>query len=147
MGTKGRRERWAAGYREVKERDERWLGRLDLKKVNRILVILLAAFLALNFVDVVSTLTAISKGGSFTELNPIASGLFQLGFYGFVLALVLKYFPVLPLAYGVFVQEPGSVSVQVRTVKLATLGVLGASDIFYLAVAINNLANLTIAQG
>ncbi|QQG49315.1 MAG: hypothetical protein HY247_03115 [archaeon] len=141
------KQRWSRRYHEVKERDERWISSIDIRMMNRALGVLFVAFVSLNFVDVLTTLAAISNGGAYAEMNPIAAGLFRLGFGGFVLALGLKYFPIVPLAYGVFIKETAARSVQVRTVKLATLCVLGAADVFYLAVAINNLLNLAIALG
>lgn len=137
--------RWSKRYQEVKLRDERWLMRLNIRSVERILYVLLASFILLNFVDILTTLTAMSSFSTFSELNPIASGLFNLKFSGFMAALVLKYFPLAPITYGVFIAESGHNPVQVRAVKLGTLSVLGAADVFYLAVAVNNIANLALA--
>jgi hypothetical protein len=134
-------------YEEAKERDEKWLMRTDFGRVRKALVILLAAFILLNLVDIITTLTALSKAPLFVELNPIASGLFQLRFPGFAAALVFKFVPLIPLSYGVFVSESGKNQIQVRTVKLGILVTLAAADLLYIAIAINNVSTLFAGLG
>jgi hypothetical protein len=134
-------------FREVKERDERWLMRVDFAKVGRVLVILLAVFILLNLIDIVTTLAALSNKSLFVELNPIAFGLFQLRFPGFVLALVFKLVPLVPLTYGVFVSDSGKNPVQLRTVKLGVLVALGAADILYVVIVLSNVGTLMAGLG
>jgi hypothetical protein len=127
----------------ARERETRFLMSFDIKKVNKWLLILLSVFIALNFVDTFTTLLAIKSAG-FVELNPIASGLFHLDFGGFVLALVLKYFPVVPLAYATLVGADGKHAFSIRMVKVSVFIVLVAADIFYLGVVGSN--TLTLAS-
>lgn len=138
------RRRWARRYKAVKERDERWLFGLDLGRVNRILLWLFVAFILLNLIDVVSTLAALRIGPPLLEMNPVASGLFRHGFWGFMLALVLKFFPFIPFTYAVFMKGSSNHPVQMRTIKMGFLVALAAADVFYLAVAINDLTNLAV---
>jgi Domain of unknown function (DUF5658) len=125
----------------ARERETRFLMSFDIRTVNRRLLVLLSVFIALNFLDASTTLLALSSG-RFVELNPIASGLFQLDFRGFVLALVLKYSPVVPLAYATFVGADGKRPIPIRVVKVSALIALAAADIFYLAVVGSNALNL-----
>lgn len=128
--------------KEVRERDERWLMRIDFGRVRKTLFILLAAFVLLSFVDVITTLTALSKAPLFVELNPVAFSLFEHQFPGFVAALAFKFVPLLPLSYGVFTSGSGKNQIQVRTVKLGVLVTLGAADALYLGIVISNLSTL-----
>ena len=56
---------------------------LNIHKVNKWLLALLSVFIALNFLDVLTTLIAIQAGPTFVEHNPIAAGLFRLDFPDF----------------------------------------------------------------
>src|SRR5439155_25625894 len=96
---------WSLGRRftAARERDRDFILGLNLKTINSILWPLFVGFLCLEFLDVYSTLIALSQGQFFMELNPIAGTLFSLKFIGFLLALVLKYLPAIPLFYLVFV--------------------------------------------
>ncbi len=134
-------------FKEVKERDERWLMKIDFSKIGKVLVVLLAAFVLLNLLDVVTTLTALSNRSIFTELNPIAFGLFQLRLPGFMLALAFKFVPLIPLSYGVFVSGSGKNQLQLRTVKLGVLVALGAADVLYIAIVISNVSTLLAGLG
>ena len=120
---------------------------VDFAKIGKALVILLAVFVLLNLLDIVTTLTALSNRSLFVELNPIAFGLFKLQFPGFVLALVFKLVPLIPLSYGVFVPETGKHPVQLRTVKLGVLVALGAADVLYIVIVLNNLNTLLAGLG
>lgn len=141
------RERWRARRAELKERDEKWLLRRSIKRLDRALSVLFLVFVGLNFIDVISTLTAISQLAAFRELNPVSSFLFQRGFSGFLGALAVKYGPFVPMIYGVFVREREDNKVKVRTIKMAILAVLLIADAIYIGVAINNLTNLWVYLG
>lgn len=143
----GLRERMRRNYKEVKERDEKWLMRIDFDRVGKVLIILLAVFILLNLVDIITTLTALSHRSLFTELNPIAFGLFRLQFPGFILALAFKLVPLIPLSYGVFVPESGKNQIQLRTVKLGVLVALGAADVLYIVIVISNISTLLAGLG
>ncbi len=85
------------------------------------------------------------KAGSiFLEHNPIASALFNLQFRGFLIALVFKYLPAIPLFYLVFLKDPHELhAYEVRLVKFAALAALCAADILLLyIVGINNIPTL-----
>jgi Domain of unknown function (DUF5658) len=123
-------------------RETKYLMSFNLSKLNQRLLILLSVFVTLNFFDALTTLLAIRAGPTFMELNPIASGLFQLDFAGFVVALVLKYMPMVPLAYATFVPARDDSGMPMRVVKVSALVALVAADVFYLFVVGSNSANL-----
>jgi len=129
-------------YRLRRQRETRFLMSFDISKLNRRLLVLLTVFIVLNFLDALTTLIAIRAGPNFVELNPIAADLFHLSFLGFLAALLLKYIPVIPLAYGSFVGESSSRPLAIRIVKVSVFVALVAADIFYLAVVISNLKTL-----
>ena len=129
-------------YAEARLRETKFLMSFDLFKVNNRLLVLLSVFIALNFFDALTTLVAISLGPSFVELNPIASGLFRLDFFGFLVALGLKYTPILPLVYATFLPATGRHVIALRVVKVSAFVALVAADLFYLAVVGSNSLNL-----
>jgi hypothetical protein len=144
------RSRLKERRRTVQARETRFLMSFDASKLNGRLVILLLVFIALNCLDALTTLFAISAGPSFVELNPIASGLFRLSFPGFIAALVLKYMPIVPLAYATYVGENPSRPLAIRIVKVSAFVALVAADIFYLVVVGSNvrtLASYYLAKG
>jgi len=116
--------------------------KVDFGRVGKALIILLAVFILLNLLDIITTLMALSNKSLFVELNPIAFGLFKLQFPGFVLALVFKLVPLIPLTYGVFVPDSGKHPIQVRTVKLGVLVALGAADVLYTVIVMSNFNTL-----
>ena len=67
---------------------------------------------------------------------------------GFLLALIFKYLPIIPLFYIVFVDDKrGKHEMQVRMLKLAGVVALAGSDVFLLyVVGINNLQALLSAR-
>jgi hypothetical protein len=126
----------------VRARETKFMMSFDVSRLNGRLVILLSIFIALNCFDALTTLIAISAGPSFVELNPIASSLFHLNFSGFMAALVLKYMPIVPLAYATYARENASRPLAIRIVKVSALVALVAADIFYLVVVGSNLRTL-----
>ncbi len=138
----GTRRRMRERYAAARIRETNFLMTFNIPVMNNRLLVLLSVFIALNFFDALTTLLAINAGPMFVELNPIASGLFHLNFSGFVLALALKYFPVIPLLYAVFLPVGGSRPIPLRVVKVSAFVALVAADIFYGAVVGSNAANL-----
>jgi hypothetical protein len=131
------RERFA----EARLQETKFLMSFDLPRLNNKLLILLSVFIALNFFDATTTLLAINAGPTFVELNPIASSLFRLDFLGFMLALALKYIPVIPLVYATFLRAEGK-TISQRIVKVSAFIALAAADIFYVVVVASNSLNL-----
>ena len=116
-------------YREIRERETKWIMQLDVKRMNRILIPLFLALVLLDFLDVSFTVSALYQGAAFMEFNRVAAALFDLKFWGFILALVFKYVILLPIAYGVHLSERSNRPVQVRVIKLGTLAGLVGADI------------------
>ena len=96
----------------------------------------------MNFFDALTTLVALSLGPSFIELNPIASGLFRLDFFGFLAALGLKYSPLIPLVYVTFLPPTDKHVLAIRVVKVSAFVALVAADVFYVTVVGSNSLNL-----
>jgi hypothetical protein len=116
---------------------------VSLGKLETRLVPMLAALVVLNFLDVLSTLTAFAVTPYFVEMNPIVSGLLYLGFAGFLVALLLKYAPIIPLVYAVFARDRADRHpVGIRITKISAFIVLVASDVFYVYVVGSNLGSL-----
>ena len=129
-------------YRLRRQRETKFLMSFDVSKLNRRLLALLTTFIVLNFLDSITTLVAIRTGPSFVELNPIAAFFFRRSFLGFLAALLLKYLPMVPLAYATFVGESPSRPLAIRIVKVGAFVALIAADVFYLAVVGSNLRTL-----
>jgi len=130
------------GYRQARVRETKFLMSFDVPRLNRRLALLLGVFIVLNCFDALTTLAAIKAGSAFMELNPIAAGLFNLSFAGFLVALTLKYIPVVPLVYATFLKEVPARPVAFRIVKVSALVALVAADIFYVGVVGSNVRTL-----
>ncbi len=138
------KDRARARLAAARLRETKYLLSFDLRKLNRKLLILLSVFVVLNFFDALTTLVALGAKPNFVELNPIASGLFSLNFPGFLVALTLKYMPILPLAYVTFLSPEDKREFPLRIVKVSGLVALAAADLFYLAVVGSNLSHLLL---
>lgn len=136
------RVRMRARYAEARIRETKFLMTFDMDKVNQRLLILFSVFVTLTFLDVLTTLVALSLHPVFVELNPIASGLFRLDFPGFLAALALKYVPIIPMFYVVFLAPGGMRAVPFRAVKIAGLVALVGANLFYVGVVGSNSVNL-----
>jgi hypothetical protein len=136
------KDRMKGGIRAARVRETKFLMSFEISKLNKRLLVLLSLFASLTFFDAVTTLIAISSGPTFVELNPIASGLFRMDFLGFIVALVLKYIPMIPLGYVTFLADPEDGAMPLRTVKVSAFVALAAADIFYLLVVGSNSFNL-----
>jgi len=132
------RARMKERYAAARIRETKFLMAFDVAKVNSRLLILLSVFIVLNFFDALTTLLAIHAGPSFVELNPIASGLFRMDLPGFTAALALKYIPLIPLAYAVFLPSETKRVVALRIVKVSAFIALVAANIFYIGVVGSN---------
>jgi hypothetical protein len=130
--------------RRANERDRKFIMSLNLSLLEKILLPLFVAYLCLEFLDVYSTMLAIRNSLIFHELNPIASDLFSMRFGGFMLAMVFKYLPGVPLFYAVFVQDPSNKHpFGLRMARFVALVSLVSIDgvLFYI-VGWNNLPTL-----
>ena len=131
------------GIRRANERDRQFIMSLNLNFLDKVLVPLYAAFLCLDFLDVYSTLLALRSSFDFKELNPIASALFSMHFYGFLIAIAFKYLPAIPLFYLVFAKDSGMHPFQIRLVRFVGLVALVAADgLLGYIVAWNNVPTL-----
>ena len=134
---------WSLGRRfsAGRERDRDFILGLNLKTINNILWPLFVGFVCLEFLDVYSTLIALSQGQFFMELNPIAGTLFSMKFVGFLLALTLKYLPTIPLFYLVFAGDKFETHpYEIRLVKfVALVSLIAADSLLLYIVALNNL--------
>lgn len=131
-------------FRKANERDRAFIMSLNLGLIEKALIPLYVAFLCLDFLDVYSTLLALKATIDFRELNPIASTLFSLRFDGFLIAMVLKYLPAIPLFYLVFVKDPENKHpFDLRLVRFVALVALVAIDLYLgYIVAWNNIPTL-----
>ena len=113
------------------ERERRFASRLNLEVIQKALWPLLTLFILFNFWDTVTTLDASALSSGFVELNPIAAGLFKLGFVGFMIAFIVKFVPVVPLFYMVaFTNNDEKYDFETRLLKYAAFVVLAGADIF-----------------
>jgi Domain of unknown function (DUF5658) len=129
---------------EVYERDKKWILGLDTKLLNDFLFPLFIAYICLNFLDVYMTTLAMSFGPVFHEENPVAAALFDSSFRGYLLAIVLKYAPVLPIFYVVF-SDNRSADHQfgMKLLKFSVLVALAGADLFlFYVVGVHNLVAL-----
>lgn len=118
-------------FRRIQERDKKWLLRLDVARLNKVMFRLMVVLIVLSFTDLVLTIAAYSTGPYFVELNLLASALFGRQFLGFVAAILLKYAVLVPIVYGVLVKDRPDRPVQIRTVKLAVFVALVAANVVY----------------
>jgi Domain of unknown function (DUF5658) len=131
-------------FREVYERDRKWIMSLNMRVMNDLLWPLFVAYLCLNFLDVYMTTLAMNFGPLFHELNPLAAALFDRQFQGYLLALTLKYLPVIPIFYVVFARDrEGNHQFGLRVVKFSVLiALVGADVLLFYVVGIHNLVSL-----
>jgi len=118
----------------MSETDKKWLYRLDLRLMNRILLGLYCLFVALSALDIQSTLIAMyAFPDSFHELNRLAAPLFGSGILGFIFAsIVLKVIPAIALLYLLFLKENTHTRpYKVSPAKLAAIVALIIVDLFY----------------
>ena len=136
--------RFTEGFRIAQRRDRRFILSLNLNSLDKLVRPLYAVFLCLDFLDVYSTLLALRSALGFHELNPIASTLFSLRFDGFLIAILFKYLPALPLLYLVYAKDKdGHHQFEIRLVRFTALVVLVAADtLLGFIVLWNNIPNL-----
>jgi Domain of unknown function (DUF5658) len=131
-------------FREVYERDRQWIMGLNMRVMNDLLWPLFVGYLCLNFLDVYMTTLAMNFGPLFHELNPLAAALFDRQFQGYLLALTLKYLPVIPIFYVVFARDRGGGhQFGLRLVKFSVLiALVGADALLFYVVGIHNALSL-----
>jgi hypothetical protein len=130
------------------ERERRFVSSLDMEFIQRALWPLLAAFILLNFWDVMTTLFAAVMSAGFVELNPLGAALFRRGFEGFMAAYLLKFVPVVPLFYLTALRPGGKDDFQYRLLKYMAFIVLVCADVILGAIVVgNNLPLLLRAAG
>ncbi len=129
--------------RRAQERDRQFIMSLNMDFMNKLLLPLFVAYLCLDFLDVYSTLLALNTG-LFGELNPIASTLFALHFNGFLVAMLFKYLPAIPLFYLVFARDKQNRHpFEIRLVRFCAVVTLIAADgLLGYVVAWNNIPTL-----
>jgi hypothetical protein len=135
-----------AQYRLASERDKKWLGSLNLSKLDNILWPLCIAFICLNFLDLYTTTLALytttvnlSNPLVFQERNILASRLFAMNFQGFLFALLIKFAPAFPLLYAVFLRDPKNTHAhQIGLIKVSAIAALMIGDAFYVWVVLLN---------
>jgi hypothetical protein len=123
---------------------------LNIGLIEKLLIPLYAGFLCLDFLDVYSTLLALKTTTmDFHELNPIASTLFSMRFDGFLIAMVFKYLPAIPLFYLVFVKDHDNKHpFEIRLIRFVALVALVAIDVYLgYVVAWNNIPTLMAFLG
>jgi hypothetical protein len=129
--------------RRAQERDREFIMSLNMEVMNKLLLPLFVAYLCLDFLDVYSTLLALNTG-QFGELNPIASTLFSLHFGGFLVAMLFKYLPAIPLFYLVFARDKHNRHpFEIRLVRFcAVVTLIAADSLLSYVVAWNNIPTL-----
>lgn len=140
MSNNGRLTR-KESYRRASERDRHWLMSLGLERLDNFLWPLFIAFICLNFLDIYTTSFAMSSPLVFYERNLIAARLFAMSFEGFLVAFLVKFAPLLPLFYAVFVKDSrNKYPYQIRLVKVGAIVALVGGDVFYaIVVLLNNI--------
>lgn len=130
-------------YRVLHERDKQFVRTIDIDQLNRWLIISLATLSIFFFLDVISTLIAMSMHPGFVERNVIAAALFGRGYEGFIVAMALKYYPLLPVAAIVCLKPRGTrFEVAIKTVKLGALTGLVAGNFVAAFIVVHNLSLL-----
>lgn len=142
-GNTGIRKRIREHYRRIYKRDKELVRSIDIRQLNRWLMFSLSLLSVLFLLDVISTLVAINGMPGFIELNVIVAPLFDRGFEGFLLALALKYYLLLPVAVVISLKPYGTkFDVVVRVAKLGVLTGLIAGNLLYTFIVMHNAALL-----
>ncbi len=142
-GSTGIRKRIVEHYKQVHERDKQQVMALELKQLNRWLTIALAFLSTFYFLDVVSTLIAMNSFPGFVERNKVVAALFDRGFVGFLWAMALKYYPLMPVAVIIYLRPFGARSeIPVRVLKLGVLAGLVAGNFLYAFIVAYNASLL-----
>ncbi|MBI4258324.1 MAG: hypothetical protein HY619_05150 [Thaumarchaeota archaeon] len=130
-------------YEQLVESDEKFVQSVDINRVNKWILISASVMVLLFLVDVITTLSAMSWRSGFFERNRLAAALFGRGFQGFLAALAVKYYPLLPVAVIAYLKPSGGrLDLAIRTAKIGVLMGLMGGIILYVFVAANNLLHL-----
>ncbi len=124
------------------QRFEERVTRINLGFIEAWLFPLFIGLVCLNFLDVLSTLAAMHLFPKFTELNQLVATLFKMQFNGFLLAMVVKYSPLIPMGYIAFLGGESNDTLQVKALKIGVFVALIGADVYYLGVTLNNIPQL-----
>lgn len=114
---------------------------VDLRWLEAWCLPLLVGLVCLMFLDVLSTLAAL-RNALFLEMNPLVARLFQMQYGGFLLALVLKYLPLFPIAFIVGMHDKAGYADQMRVLKVSVFIALIGADVFYSTITVSNTVQL-----
>lgn len=131
-----------ARYLAARRRETDLLMAFKIAAVDRTLVVLLVAFVALDILDIGTTMFAISIGPPFVELNPVAAVLFELEFPGIAAAVGLKLVPLALFSYLTFMKEDWGRPVYFRAFKVGGMVALAAAVILYIFLIGSNVSHL-----
>jgi len=139
----GLRKRIGEHYRQAYERDKQLVTSVDIHQLNRWILTSVSILGVFFFLDVTTTLFAFSTMSGFVEMNIIVSRLFEKGYTGFLWALALKYYPLLPVALVIYLNPHGTrFDLQIRVAKVGVLTGLTAANFIYVFIVSHNLALL-----
>ncbi len=129
--------------------EKRAVDAINLSAIERFLGPLFVVYVVLNFLDISTTLLALSGGNSLVELNPLGAQLFRFGYAGFLFAYFMKYVPAIPLFFMAFHKDrTGRYGVEERLLKFTALIALAAGNIYLgYIVLLNNLPHLLAVTG
>lgn len=139
----GLRKKIGEHYRQMYKRDEELVKSVGIGQLNRWLLTSVSFLAIFFFLDVTTTLFALSTMSGFVERNIIVSRLFDRGYVGFLWALALKYYPLLPVALVIHLKPTGTrFEVAIRVAKIGVLTGLTAANLIYIFIVLNNLTVL-----
>ena len=126
-------------YEILQQRDRAMIQTVEIHQLNKWLTVSLALLGIFYFFDVASTMLALASMSGFVEQNALVASLFGRGYEGFIWAMALKYFPLLPAAAVTYLKPQGSKSEFI--LKVAKLGVLAgliAANFMYAFIVVHN---------
>ncbi|MBI2185034.1 MAG: hypothetical protein HYU39_08770 [Thaumarchaeota archaeon] len=143
QGNLGTAEKFRKYYEQMNRDERELILSIDVKRLNIWIMLSASLIVSLFFLDIVTTLVAMSTRPGFVERNMIAATLFERGFQGFLAALALKYYPLLPVAVVTCLKPQGNrFDLGIRMVKVGVLVGLIAGNVLYVFITINNLLHL-----
>ena len=139
----GLRKKIGEQYKQMYKRDEELVKSVDIGQLNRWLLTTVSFLAIFFFLDVTTTLFALSSMSGFVERNVIVARLFDKGYEGFLWALALKYYPLLPVALVIHLKPQGTrFEVAIRVAKVGVLTGLTAANFIYAFIVLHNLTVL-----
>lgn len=128
-------------FTEPTEREKKFLDSIEPLRLKRLVPYLTFVFVLLNFMDVLTTLSALRNHVDYIELNPYAAALFEIGPWGWVMAVLYKAFLVGAITFiSVYERKDpnGTVFYHYKVLNLAGFAVLSGADGFYVAIVLMN---------